>query len=850
MAPLILHLVFFLSGFTALGFQLMWTRVFSIGVGNELASVLAVVSAFFGGLTLGAWLLDKPITRSRNPGKWYAALEGSIGIWGLLTVVAIPLANRMIFRWTGLQGPDLWRWTVCFLVPFLTLLPATFCMGGTLPAMERAVAAFTSAHRPIPGLYSANTLGAVFGTFAAVFVFSPRLGYRSSTLLFAGMALFCSLSAFLLARKFPTTGPSGSKIPLLPVTFDRVSATLFFTGLLGIGYEIVCTRALSQFFEDSVYTFSCLLMVYLLGTSLGAFSYKKWFPNAESAETTGLLFAGLTLSCLLGAALVPAIGPVDHSLWKALGQGRIAQFTGEIAASALVFFFPTLCMGATFSHLGQAAREKSLGLGRALALNTLGGSVAPFLFGILLVPAVGLRATLIALGLAYCALIKPSKILAYGLAAASLPLLAAAFLPWNLVTLPPGFKLMEYREGAMSSVAVLEDENGGRSLKVDNRFNMGGTNSHATERLKTHLPLLLHPNPRKALFIGLGTGITFGTVADYPSVSADGVELDPLVVAMLPNFAPYNNFPFGGTKRIFTADARRYVRATGSAYDLILADFFHPDRDGAATLYTLEHFRGIKSRLEPGGIFCQWLPLYQLDMLSLRMIIRTFLQAFPHAQAYLGNFSADLPGLALIGSEATRTYPSDWFAKRVGDPGLKEMLAKEALTDGLKASAFYFASQRDLEAIAGDAPLNLDDLPRVMYTNPGFEGLRGYTSYGRLESLLDLCQHDPAALAGAEGDSASRKYREDLGKVLVARDLYLRGAIAEAKGDREGALILYLRSAGTTGLFTVGYAKCLMIAIERRESDPEWTKGLLRKLEEMRPDVEDAHTLLKEMFSE
>lgn len=846
----ILHLVFFLSGCAALGLQLIWTRIFSIGIGHELGSVLAVISAFFGGLTLGAWLLDEPITRSRHPGYWYAALEGAVAIWGGLSIFAIPLANRLIFRWTGLETPDLWRWTICFLIPFLTLLPATFCMGATLPAMERAISTLATGLRPIPGLYAANTLGAVFGVYAAVFLASPRLGYKASLLVFAGTALTCSLTSVVMARRLFSKNGSGSPDALSPMRLDLGLATLFSTGLLGIGYEIVVTRALSQYFEDSVYTYSILLMVYLVGTALGAVLYKRISPRVDSGKTLPVLLAGLAFTCLLGTALLSRVGQVDDAIWSFFGQGRLAHFIGEMAGASLLFFLPTLCMGATFSHLAQAAKERSLGVGRALAVNTLGGALAPFLFGILLLPAVGIRVTLIAISLAYCAFIRPFKAMAFALSAAILPLLAALLFPWNPVSLPHGSHLMEYREGAMASVAVLEDQDGARQLKVDNRLNMGGTKSLPTERLKTHLPLLLHPHPERALFIGLGTGITFGTVVDYASIAADGVELDPVVVQMLPRFSPYNRSPFTGKYRVYAADARRYVRATSHAYDMILADFFHPNRDGAAALYTVEHFQAVKSRLQPGGLFCQWLPLYQLDMVSLRIIIRTFLQVFPNAQGFLGNFSADTPGLALIGSVEKRTYPSDWFVKRTGDPLLREMLDKEAISDGFRVPSFFLASHGDLEAIAGSAPLNTDDCPRVMYINPGFSRLKDFTPYGRLDSLLGICKHEPAELAGSEADSASQAYREDLSKVLAARDLYLRGAIADAKGEGGEAVDFYLRSAKVTGLFTVGYARCLTMAIDRHEENPAWSKDMLHKLSESRPEIEDARAVLREMFNE
>ena len=80
---------------------------------------------------------------------------------------------------------------------------------------------------------------------------------------------------------------------------------------------------------------------------------------------------------------------------------------------------------------------------------------------------------------------------------------------------------------------------------------------------------------------------------------------------------------------IVNADARRYVNASESKYDVVIADLFHPARDGAASLYTLEHFNAIKNLLNEKGIFCQWLPLYQLDLATFKIITRTFMEAFP-----------------------------------------------------------------------------------------------------------------------------------------------------------------------------------------------------------------------------
>src|SRR5439155_11729304 len=128
-------------------------------------------------------------------------------------------------------------------------------------------------------------------------------------------------------------------------------------------------------------------------------------------------------------------------------------------------------------------------------------------------------------------------------------------------------------------------------------------------------------------------GITFGAASLHLDLESDGVELVPEVVAVMPQFEPFNFTPNRQpTLKLRVADARRFIRATQGRYDVIVADLFHPARDGAGSLYTREHFQAVRQRLADGGMFCQWLPLHHLDEPMLRTVIRTFLEVFPEAQ--------------------------------------------------------------------------------------------------------------------------------------------------------------------------------------------------------------------------
>ena len=195
--PALLYLLFFFSGSAGLGYQMVWSKMFSTGLGHEMPALLAVLCAFMGGIALGAWTLDRPIARSRSPGSWYCCLEILIGVWGVFSATLIPAANQAALPLIGLDPSPLRHWLIAFLLPSLALLPATAAMGATLPAMERFVSLHLGHGRCVGVIYAVNTLGAVVGTLAGTFVVMPALGFRRAVWLFASINVVCGAVALL-----------------------------------------------------------------------------------------------------------------------------------------------------------------------------------------------------------------------------------------------------------------------------------------------------------------------------------------------------------------------------------------------------------------------------------------------------------------------------------------------------------------------------------------------------------------------------------------------------------------------------------------------------------------------------
>ena len=158
-----------------------------------------------------------------------------------------------------------------------------------------------------------------------------------------------------------------------------------------------------------------------------------------------------------------------------------------------------------------------------------------------------------------------------------------------------------------------------------------------------HLAMLVAPQARQVLFLGVGTGITAAAALDYPIDKVTAVELVPEILDMLTWFEADNrHLARDGRVTLYAADARRFVDASGERFDLIVADLYHPSRDGTASLYTLEHFEAVREHLTDDGVFVQWLPLYQLRPDDLKTIARTFLRAFPAADSMPGEHDASL----------------------------------------------------------------------------------------------------------------------------------------------------------------------------------------------------------------
>ena len=817
------------SGFAALGYQIVWTQQAAIWLGHEAAAVLAVVAAFFGGLAAGALALGPRIDRSPNPAHWYAACEAAIGLWSLALALLMASASKGLLDLTGAQPSTAWQWSVAFCGTLLLLLPATAAMGATLPAMERVMARLRREGSPIAALYAGNTFGAVAGVLAAAFWLVPEFGLARTAVLCAALNLACAAAALKLFAGSDEPAPARS----------RAGAVLFLlgvTGLLGIGYEVLVVRVLSEVAENTVYTFAILLAVYLVGTAAGAAAYTR------RSDMGDRLLPMLAAACLLGASSLFGAEKLKAIVVEALGPSMAAALAGEAAIAVAAFLLPTFMMGAVFSHLGTSARAAGIGFGRALGVNTLGAAIAPLLFGVLLLPALGAKFALLVVAAGYLALTSWRAPLIWGAAVVILGLAVLA-PPLAFVDVPEGDRIVSYREGAMAAVSVVEDARGVARLRIDNRQQEGSSATRLADSRQALLPLLLHPAPRRALFLGLGTGVTASAAAEDPMLQVDAVELLPEVIEASAYFRRGASNP---RLHLMAADARRFVRSTRERYDLIVSDNFHPARSGSGSLYTVEHFEAVRDRLAAGGLFCQWLPLHQLDLETLRSIVRSFVTAYPDGWALLATNSLETPVLGLVALKDGNRLQVDRVRRRLADSATS--LAEYGIDDDLALLGSFVAGPGALARFAGDAALNTDDHPVVAYRAPRITYVPDSLPRERLIALLREFEIGPDELVSESAwSSRLAAYWTARNRFIEAgRDVRPAADVRQMLAQVREPLLAVLHISPD---FRPAYDPLLRMAVALGRIDAAAGRALLTELQSAQPARPEAAQALRELVS-
>ena len=779
MKPL-LWFCFALSGAAALGLELLWVRSASLVTGATAPTAAAVLASYFAGLGLGAAYAGRGTPR---PVRRYAVLE--------LTAAGFALMSYGIFATASwepaqrvLEAGGLFARVVLVA---LAVLPATLVFGATLPTLAAALAT-PSTVGPRGGLlYSLNTLGGIGGIAAMGFGVPAAIGVRASYWVTAAMSAVAGAVALWVGDDEPLPrAPTATSRPAL-----RLCATAFGVGFLAIGLEVLWVKLFAQVLHNSVYSFAAVSMVVLLAIALGAAIGAALLRRTAPERVAGgaLLLAGLT-----------TVGGVWSFVYWTGGLGYFGMRTGlpeyvlRIVMLAAATAGPTaLASGAVLPALWAACGDPqsvSRPIGEITSANLLGSALGALVTAFVAIPLLGVRALFLLAAIAYVALadaaVGPAiapRALGY------IALLAIATLdPLRapLVHLASGETLRATLEGASGIVSVV-DTGDDLQLRLDNYYVLGGTAAERGERRQGMIPLLLHPAPHRVAFVGMATGISASAAPALGVADATVIEVVPEVATMAATyFAPWNGHVLDVSGvRLVIDDGRRYLAATRLRFDAVVSDLFIPWHASAGSLYAREMYAAVSRRLEPGGIFCQWLPLYQLTRTEFDVIARTFLSIFPHVSVWRNDFYPDRPVVGLVGSLDPLAVDLERAGRRIA--ALPDWAKDSLLSSPRSLAMLYLGSLSLAPDVVGRGPLNTDDHPVIEFLAPRLtrmsaQGDKDWFTGEALNAFGDAMASHPSAKTDRTLPSS-----ESVADARRAGIALYRFALAARRGDQPAA---------------------------------------------------------------
>lgn len=802
-------LFLFLSGFSALVYQVLWTRELGLFFGHTIYAVSAVLTAFMGGLALGSHVGGRLISRVRSPLQAYGWLELGIGAAGLMFWLLPTLLDPLYrFLYETLSGRfyffNLARFTMATAI---LLVPASL-MGATLPAISAWRADRGRLAPSVGALYSANTFGATVGALAAGFILIERLGMVETQLFAAVVNGAVGVIAILAGRgaaAASSVGPAGHESAATAPSADRrvdrlLLVVMALSGFTALAYEVVWTRGLVFHVGTTTHAFTSMLAVYLLGLAAGSLIGARIIGRVSNpARALAILQLAIGVSCagslaVLGyAALrVDALVPPEAS-WVSL-------LTSSVMKSAATMLVPTLIFGAMFPvaiQLTSPSRPVATRVGRLYAANTWGSLAGAAAAGFVLIPLLGIRGTLLlcAAGNVVLAVVvyRPLWVASAGALVAVAVLGTAAGA--HLHRIEGSERLVYYAEGNTATVSVVREISGTKTLYID-KVPVAATDPIMLTDQKTlaHLPMLLHPDPRRVLTVGFGSGGASWSFARYDRLErVDCVEIDPAVFGAAPHLVESNHGVWQDPRfQLVIEDARSYLAYSSRQYDIISTDCTDLRYKSNASLYTTEYFGLCRRRLRPDGIVVVWMPLGGLDEDIFKMALRTFRSVFPHATLwYLSNYPTHYA--LLVGTLDPLRIDVERAVTRLAEPDVRQDLAEIGLASPAKILAGLLLDEHAYAAYVGEGRLNSDRYPYLEFLAPR----RAYR-FALSQNLAALAARRSDVepwLVTRSGDPsdlqvALRRAAASAPALLAGHVIYQRGTY-----DYEGALTEYRRAA-------------------------------------------------------
>ncbi|MGB9596799.1 MAG: fused MFS/spermidine synthase, partial [Candidatus Poribacteria bacterium] len=540
---------------------------------------------------------------------------------------------------------------------------------------------------------------------------------------------------------------------------------LGLSGFSAMVYEVAWARTLVMIIGSSTYAFSIMLATFLIGIAIGSFIFslinKRKSVNLLWFAVVQLLigFSAILLLPLFQSMPSYFVDLFAHFVRDYVFFGlRISSYTVfelvRFIVCFLMMILPTILLGSLFPMVTQIVTRDYSELGRKVgtvySVNTLGNILGSFMAGFILIPTIGIQHSIILAGLlnilAGCGVIIVHQIpkLAYrsviSSASAIMGIITVIAIPsWDEMIMSSGSaayapmyaklnaqerklnfkgvneKLLFYKEGTDSTIAVKERESGTIVLTVDGKVDASNTGDMYTQLLLGHLPLLLSKEPKSALVIGLGSGVTLSAVAQYEVEQIDCVEIEPAVISASKFFNKVNKNVLDDPRvNLIVNDGRNFLNFTNRKYDVIISEPSNIWLAGIANLFSQDFYQICKKHLTPNGYICQWSHIYYMSPQDVKTVVNTFRSVFPHATVWFSTIG----DILMIGSFNELVIDYLQLAKNYNIQGVNRDMQGLNVREPLAILSSYLLDEVAVAKFTSKARINSDNHPILEFSVP------------------------------------------------------------------------------------------------------------------------------------
>jgi spermidine synthase len=791
----LLTLLFVGSGCSALIYEIVWLQSLQLVIGSSAVSLGVLLGTFMGGMCLGSLVLPRVVSTRRHPLRIYALIELGIGLAGIALLFGMPHVDQLYATHVkpGLAS-ILMRGAVCAIC----LLPPTVLMGATLPAIARWVEATPRGVSWLGFFYGSNIAGAVFGCLLAGFYLLRVHDGVIATYVAAALNFAVAVVALLMAGRTVHVArpPSAVSTPegggaTYTSGIWTVYVVIALSGLTALGAEVVWTRNLSLLLGGTVYTFSIILAVFLVGLGIGSsigsvVSRHSPHPRLALGVCQLLLMGAIAWAAYALAKSLP-YWPIDPALTRNPWIG----FQLDLMRCVWAVLPGAVLWGASFplalASVVSSGREPGRIVGGVYAANTVGAILGSLAFSLVLIPWLGTHGSQrVMIGLSGAGVLllvaaavwaqwivnreqrtkgafaqekvakafAPSYLLLF--CASLIVPMVAVLLAWSVPAIPAGLiaygRYLASRTTLPEAIYVGEGMNSTIAVTLLDAdivsFHVCGKVEASTEpadmrlqRMLGHLSALVHPQPRSILVVGCGAGVTAGVFVLYPDVQRIVLcEIEPLIPKIAADFFGKENYNVLHDPRVEVVydDARHYILTTHEKFDVITSDPIHPWVRGSAALYTKEYFELCKRHLNPGGVVTQWVPLYESSPDVVKSEMATFFSAFPEGTIWSNDVNGEGYDVVLLGRTEPRKIDVDELTRRLerrDHLAVVQSLAEVKFMSALDLLGTYAGQGPDLKDWLRAAQINTDRNLRLQYlAGLGLNAYQGAPIYNELLS--------------------------------------------------------------------------------------------------------------------